>query len=198
MILVCFVLPFILFANANEEGNKYYRAEKYPEALQKYAEAEQQYEENPKITTNFGNALYKDQKYESSIQEYEKALNYTDDKNFKSDIYFNMGNASLKAGDMAKALDYYKQSMRLNPDNMDAKYNFFLLREWIQPQQEQQQQQQSCNRDQKCGQEEKRTEDEMNRYLESLKEEEMKRRIDENKEDITAQDGKPQKPLKHW
>lgn len=55
--------------------------------------------------------------------------------------YYNLGNAHLAGQDPAAAIDTYQRSLRLSPDNLDAKHNLELAQRLLQQHQQQQQQQ---------------------------------------------------------
>ena len=60
-----------------------------------------------------------------------------------SDGYFNQGNALANGGKLQEALAAYQQSLKIDPNNEDAKYNKELVEKELEKQQQQQQQQNS-------------------------------------------------------
>lgn len=68
--------------------------------------------------------------------------------------YYNLGNALLVGEDPAAAIDSYKQSLRLSPDNLDAKHNLELAQKLLEQQQQQEQQEQEQDEEQDQEQEE--------------------------------------------
>ncbi|WP_031434267.1 VWA domain-containing protein [Methylomarinum vadi] len=53
--------------------------------------------------------------------------------------HYNRGNALAKAGQLQQALEAYRQALKLDPDNEDAKYNKELVEQALQQQQQQNQ-----------------------------------------------------------
>lgn len=51
-----------------------------------------------------------------------------------SDSYFNLGNYYLTRNDVEKCLGFYEQAIRVNSENMDAKYNWELLMKLLEQQ----------------------------------------------------------------
>ena len=65
----------------------------------------------------------------------------------RADIAYNLGNSLFMQQKFKEALVSYRDAMRLNPDDKDAKYNYALTKEMLKQQQNQQQQQQDQNQD---------------------------------------------------
>jgi Ca-activated chloride channel family protein len=63
--------------------------------------------------------------------------------------YYNLGNSMFRAGDMRSAVEAYKKSLLIDPDDEDAKHNLeYALRMIEEQQQQQQDQEQSQEQDQ--------------------------------------------------
>ena len=60
----------------------------------------------------------------------------------KSAGYYNLGNSLLKANKFPESIDAYKSSLKLNPNNKEAKYNLSYAQDLLKQQQEQQKKQQ--------------------------------------------------------
>ena len=48
------------------------------------------------------------------------------------DLYYNLGNACFKEGDMAHAILYYERALKLNPSNQNAAYNLDYAGNFVQ------------------------------------------------------------------
>ncbi len=70
-----------------------------------------------------------------------------EDKDKRSASMYNLGNSLLMANKLQESIDAYKNSLKLNPDNMEAKYNLAYAQDLLKKQQEQQKQQQQQNKD---------------------------------------------------
>ncbi len=121
------------------EGNRLYENGDYEEAFISYNKALVNSPEGPLIRFNTGVAAYKREDYEEASRLFEGILN-NQDITFKASVYYNMGNALYKQGepfedsDTAMALSYYqeaiesyKEAIRYDPKDMDAKYNYEFL-----------------------------------------------------------------------
>lgn len=124
-----------------EKGNRLYRAGKYAEAAAVYEKAVANGNDSPEVRYNLGTAYLRLGKFEDAEKHLRLAL-----REMRSDVrqraYYNLGNRYLEQarkgnGDpqattqmLDAALDSYKRALRLQPDDMDAKWNLELtLRE---------------------------------------------------------------------
>lgn len=171
VIIIALLLPQLLNArNASEEysnkderslvrkGNKEYESKNYVGAEIDYTKALEAAPLSRDAAFNLGNALYGQQRYEEAAKEFEKVINSETDPTKQSEAWYNLGNTLMKGQKYAEAIESYKNSLRKNPKDEDARYNLrlaqLLLREQLQQQQnqdkqdeEQQQQQQQQNQD---------------------------------------------------
>ena len=107
------------------KGNRQYNKGEYGEAIKRYEEALKAAPESFEATYNLGNALYKAERFDTAEQTILRATAdtlRTDDE--LAETYYNLGNAQFKQKKYKEALESYKQSLRLNPSDMEAKYNY--------------------------------------------------------------------------
>jgi tetratricopeptide (TPR) repeat protein len=70
-----------------------------------------------------GNAYYAKSQYKEAMATYQQIL----DAGYQSaTVYFNMGNAGYKNGDIPTALLYYEKAHKLSPGNDDINFNIRL------------------------------------------------------------------------
>jgi Ca-activated chloride channel family protein len=150
LMLFPFVTGFDLFQRRDpniEEGNKALAAGKADKALEAYDRAAGTMPEDPVVRFDRGAALYQLGKFPEAQKEFLRATE-SRDQSLRADSYYNMGNALMKQERFKDALDAYKHTLTLRPEDRRAKWNLELaLRKMRQEQQKQQQQQQ--NQDQK-------------------------------------------------
>ncbi len=120
-------------------GNKAYKAENFVEAQASYNKANQS---GPTFNGEYNeaNALYQQKKYLESAELNMSALGKAKSNEERAMAAYNLGNSFYKAKDYDKAIDAYKQSLRLNPKDLDAKKN--LTKAFQQKKQQEQQQKQ--------------------------------------------------------
>ncbi len=110
----------------NREGNARYREERYPEALALYREAHLEKPHLEAIDYNAANALYQQGQYERALAELQKAQASSQEA-LQADAYYNLGNTLYRMGRLAEAAEAYKETLRLRPDDQDAKFNLELV-----------------------------------------------------------------------
>jgi Ca-activated chloride channel family protein len=130
-----------------EEGNRQLQAGKADKALEAYDRAVQALPEEPVAHFDRGVALYQLGKFPEAQKEFQRASE-GHDASVKADAYYNMGNSWLKQERYKEALDAYKHTLGLRPDDRRAKWNLELALRKLQ-EQKQQQQSQSQKQDDK-------------------------------------------------
>ncbi len=93
---------------------------------------------DPKAQFNLGNALYLNKDFEGAANAYDKTQELTQDLFFQSKTAYNRGNAFFRQNKIKEAIENYKQSLRLDPADEDAKHNLefaqMVLKAQKQPQ----------------------------------------------------------------
>jgi len=78
----------------------------------------------PKLLLLKADSAYKSQDFKTAYQIWESLIN----KGYITDeLYYNMGNASYRMGDISTAIWFYKKAMLLSKYNNNAKDNLNLL-----------------------------------------------------------------------
>lgn len=141
-----------------ERGNGAYDGKEYEEAERHYRETLKKEPELPQPAFNIGNSLFRRDRYDEAIREFDAAAGKTVDPAQKASAFYNTGNAHLKSGRYQDAVNSYAQSLRLRPDDQDAKYNLSYALEKLRQQQQQQQ-----NKDQNKKDEDKNKNNQQNK-----------------------------------
>jgi len=120
-----------IYAQAGREkvkkANELYNTQQYEDALNMYRNAELDNPESAEIKYNIGNTLYRQGKYDEAFQEFNKVLTAENpDLHFRS--YYNMGNTLYRMEKLPEAILSYTQGLRVNPDDIDSKYNLEYVR----------------------------------------------------------------------
>ena len=84
-----------------------------------------------KIYENFAgaNVYYQKGEYSEAIREYQLVLN---EGYISGNLYFNLGNAYLKEGNLGKAILYYEKSKILIPRDADLEVNYLFASDMVQ------------------------------------------------------------------
>ena len=124
------------------EGDKAYGKKSYEEALKKYESAATDADPNQadKAKYNQGNAQYQLQKYDEALKQWEGLNPNNLTQKQQSQWWYNKGNAHYQKQAYPQAADAYKQALKINPKDFDAKLNLALTNRKMQQQQQQQQQ----------------------------------------------------------
>ncbi len=129
-------------------GIKQYEAGEFEEAGESFARALEADPGNATLTFNRGTALYRQQDFAEAAEAFASAAEGGGEEPGR-DAAYNLGNSQFSAGDYQSAIEAYKQALRLDPDDAEAKYNLELaLRKQEEQQQEQEQQEQQQEEDQ--------------------------------------------------
>lgn len=161
MVIILVILAFASEAQQENrhirKGNRHYQEGDYKNAEIDYIKSIEASRSNPKGVFNLGNALYQQQNYMQASAVYDTLRTYRMDDDLRSGAYYNLGNSMLKlAQDSAHlapqilppTIESYKHSLRLNPDDMDAKYNLAYAQQLLERSQQQQDQQQEQQQEQ--------------------------------------------------
>ncbi|MEZ5358472.1 MAG: tetratricopeptide repeat protein [Candidatus Zixiibacteriota bacterium] len=139
LALFCLSTPTLagVFASLNDKGNEAYDDGRFNDALDFYHEAEIEQPETPEIYYNQANTLSKTGKYEEAIEKYMKALNSSDTA-LQADAYFNLGVSHIQKEDYQNAIKSFEESLKIRPDDPEAKHNLeaarILLKEQLERQ----------------------------------------------------------------
>ena len=139
-----------------------YKSGKYEQALKEYERLLQKKTDDPRLHFNAGAAAYRNQQFDEAAKQFNSTLASPDLK-LQGLAYYNEGNALYHLGERnpdpkqrteswEKAVQDYQSSMKLNPQDADAKFNFEFVKkklEELKQQQPQQQQSQQNKQDQK-------------------------------------------------
>lgn len=117
-------------------GNKLYEQKKYKEATQAYMDAIKKNPNNATGLFNLGNALYQQKQYDATRKALEAAAKVSKDKGSRSAADYNTGNTYMQERKWEDAISSYKQALRNNPQDADAKYNLSYAEQMLKKQQQ--------------------------------------------------------------
>ncbi len=149
ILITCFILllPLVTYSQGDKkfirQGNREYEKEKYSDSEIAYRKALDKNNASADAVFNTGDALYRQKKFEEAGKQFSQNYDMTDGSLKKSASLYNLGNSLLMANKVAESIDAYKASLKLDPDNMEAKYNLGYAQDLLKQQQQQQQQQQN-------------------------------------------------------
>lgn len=139
-LMTMLVLPSLLFAqNSNtliKNGNDAYNKKEYDVAVDNYKKVADKEPANEKAQYNLGNALYKKGDGEEALKAYDAAIKSSKLKSDQSGSWYNKGVSLQNNKKLPECIDAYKNALRLNPADEDARFN--LQKALLQQQKDQQ------------------------------------------------------------
>lgn len=131
------------------EGNKQFRLGQYDKAEVSYRKAVEKNPKNPQAAYNLGNALMAQKKDSAAVQQFEQSARMEANPLRKSAAYHNMGVICQTHKMYDDAIEAYKNSLRLNPNDDETRYNLVLCKHLKKKQNDKQKQNQQNKDDQK-------------------------------------------------
>lgn len=119
-------LFLLLINDAARDGNKAYEEGNFAKAEQFYKQALSDSPKDARILYNLANALAQQDKFEEAIATYETFKHLAEDPSEKAKADYNIGNTLGKMKKWDQALKYYKEALKSNPTDDEAKYNYEL------------------------------------------------------------------------
>ena len=178
----------------NKKGNDAYTQQAYEEALAAYQTAQIEEPELAEPYYNAANALYRQGVYDAALEQLQIALSFADEESLAQNSFFNLGNSSYNAQDLGTAVAAYTESLLLNPDDQDAKYNLELALQQQQQQEQEQQQEQSEDGESEEDQQDQQEQSQDGEGQEDQQDQQKQSQDGENQEDQQdqSQDGESQ------
>jgi Ca-activated chloride channel family protein len=129
---------------ALREANRLYAAGKFEEAESRYNAALVDDPDSPVLRFNRGAALFKQGKHEEALRAFEQAAAAGGDERRAARAAYNLGNAKFRLGEQAEAsepqaalerwaeaLAAYRRAIGADPEDLDAKLNYEVVRKRI-------------------------------------------------------------------
>jgi tetratricopeptide (TPR) repeat protein len=124
------------------DANETYRQQKFEDAETRYKNANPGNQRLKEIAAfNLADAQYRLGKFDEAAEGFGKIAMESENKDLQVKAYHNEGNSYIAKKDYGKAVESYKNALRLNPEAEDTRYNLAYARKMIQKQQQQEQQQ---------------------------------------------------------
>ncbi len=138
--VICFLAANIAHAasagSMAKKAGRFYREEKYDEALENYDQALSIKPDDPIIQYNRAVTLYRKDRFSDAEEAFLSSL-AAGKEDIEERTVYNTGNSKYRIGEESEAGDpssalqsyreavqYYKRAMELAPDDSDAKYNY--------------------------------------------------------------------------
>ncbi|HPK84486.1 MAG TPA: tetratricopeptide repeat protein [Bacteroidales bacterium] len=165
------------------KGNRLYRKSEFAGSEGMYRLAEEEGKSSGDAVFNLGDALYRQNRFGEAAEEFSRAVQTGEaDSLRQADGFYNLGNSLLKEQKFSESINAYINSLKLNPDNIQAKYNLAYAQDQLKKQEEQQQQQQDQDQNQDQNQDKQNQQDQQNKDQDDNKDQEQKQQDDQQQQ----------------
>lgn len=134
------------------KGNRAYEREDYGRSIERYMRAAELAPESFEAQYNLANALFRTQAYDKAAEIFGAlAADSLRSLQDRADAFYGLGDAQLAQQQLKEALESFKNTLRINPDDEEARFNYAYTKKLLKDQQNQQNQQnqnQDQNKDQ--------------------------------------------------
>ena len=162
-----------------KQGNKLFQKRDFSEAETSYRKALEKNKENPQALYNLGNALLAQGQDTTAIKFFEQAAKVEKNPLRQSQSFHNLGTILQGRRMFGEAIEQYKQALRLNPNDDDARYNLVLCKHQLENQPNNQQQGDNKNQD---GQKEKQEQEQQQQQQQKQQQQEQQKQQEQKPE----------------
>ncbi|MBQ7342573.1 MAG: tetratricopeptide repeat protein [Alistipes sp.] len=180
------------------KGNRQFGRERYERSVDSYTRALEAAPGCFEAGYNLSNALFRSERYDKAEQTLKNFVtDSTRTAKERADAYYNLGNTQFMQQKLQEALESYRNSLRLNPEDMEAKYNYAYTKKLLEQQQQQQQnqdnQENQDNKEQQQNQQGQNDQNNQDSQENQDKNKDNQEQNDQNKNPDQDQNGKPDK-----
>lgn len=131
------------------KGNRAYEREDYARSIERYTRAAELAPESFEAQYNLANACFRTQAYDKAAEIFgalaADSLRTLQDR---ADAFYGLGDAQLAQQQLKEALESFKNTLRIDPDDEEARFNYAYTKQLIKDQENQQNQQNQQNQNQ--------------------------------------------------
>ena len=177
------------------KGNRQFGRERYEASVDSYTRALEAVPNCFEAGYNLSNALFRSERYdkaEQTLKGFVTDSTRTDKE--RAEAYYNLGNTQFMQQKLQEALESYRNSLRLNPEDMEAKYNYAYTKKMLEQQQQQEQQNQdNKEQNQDNQQQNNQNQNDQNQQDNQDQNKDNQQQDDQNQNPDQDQNGKPDK-----
>lgn len=141
------MLALLLVSGDARKANEAYKSGNYAQADSLYRLALEAEPENSKIYFNLGNSLAKQGKVEEALEAYLNSHEFATAQEDRALAQYNIGSLLAENEDWKPAAHHFRNSLKLNPSDAEAKHNYELAKKKASEEENEQNQDQQ-NQDQ--------------------------------------------------
>ena len=159
------------------EGNRLFRSGKHADSEVSYRKAMEKNHRNPQAAYNLGNALFAQKKDSAAVVAYQSGVQLETSAKRKAMGYHNMGVVCQSHKMFSEAIEAYKNALRLNPKDDEARYNLELCKKQQKKQQDKKNQDKKDQKKDQNGKDEKKDQDKKDQNKDKQKEKQDKNKM---------------------
>ncbi|MBS1933871.1 MAG: tetratricopeptide repeat protein [Bacteroidetes bacterium] len=120
-------------------GNKLYKQKKFDKSQEEYKKATEKAPDNAVANYNLGNSQFRNNNFEEAAKSYENSIAHTNEKLTKEKGLYNKGVADIKQKKLEESIRSWKDALKLDPTDREARENLQKALEELKQKQQQQQ-----------------------------------------------------------
>jgi len=190
---------------AIRRGNELYKQKNYEGSQQEYNKALATDPKNATANYNNGNAQFRANKQDESIQSYDNTIDNSTDKTVREKAFYNKGVALSKQQKLQESINAWKESLKLDANDNDARENLQKALQELKKQQEQKNNEDKDKKDKKQDQKQKQPEQKPQQQQSKLNKQQvdqllkaMEQKEKEIQQKMQKGNPQPNKPEKDW
>lgn len=177
-------------------GNELFQQGLYTQAETAYKQAQQKNATSYESAFNLGGALYKQNRWEEAAAGFSKLIEDKSDRTRQSEALYNLGNTYVKMRKLPEAIESYKNALKLNPSDVQAKFNLAYAQK-LKEEDDKKNQDQNKDKDKDQNQNQDQNKDKNeDQKQDQNKDKEKDKNKDPNKDDQQDQQPPQQQPSK--
>ncbi len=193
ILLFSFSLSAQSVSGLVNDGVDEYEENKFAEAEVNFKKGIEKDIENFESRFNLGDAIYKQGRYEEALEEFKNSMSLAKTDEDKASIFHNIGNTFLKNQKLQESISAYREALKLNPNDMETKYNLSYAVKQMQNQQNQQNQNQQDQNDQNKDQDKEQDQNKDQQDQKDKEQDQNKDQQQDKKQDKDQQKNQQQK-----
>jgi len=143
-------------------GNSAFEKSDFQQAEIEFRKALERNNNSEKGEFNLGGALYKQENFEEAARKFGALSNQATDAQIRSEALYNLGNSFMNLQQYEAAIEAFKNSLRLNPNDFNSKYNLEYAMNQLREQQQQEQNQQNQDQNQESKEDQEQQQNDKN------------------------------------
>lgn len=104
-------------------GNNFYKKSNFDQSLVEYKKATTASPDNPVASYNLGNAEFRTNQLNEAVGSYEATIKNSLEKPVKEKAFYNKGVAYSKQQNLQESIDAWKNALKLDPNDQEAREN---------------------------------------------------------------------------